>query len=88
MIRRTGFVAAAVSVVPLAAACGRDDADTTAPPSPPTTEAPTPPLADTAAPAPPAEEPVELTQAGGRLAEAWRIWRTPTSAWRRARPPS
>ena len=72
---------AAVAVLLLAAACGGDDDTTTAPAPPPATEAPPPP-ADTAAPpateapppptavpAPPDDDTVELSQAGGRLAE-------------------
>ena len=81
MLHRTGFVAATVAVGLLAAACGGGDGEPTAPTPPPALEAPPPP-ADTAvsppateAPvAPPqmtaaAEEAVELSQAGGRLAE-------------------
>ena len=82
MIRRTGVVVAAVAVVLLGSACGGGDGETTASPSAPATEAAVPPPADTAAPAPPTEtaadgaapapsdeDTVELSQAGGRLAE-------------------
>ena len=82
IIQRTVLVAAAVSVVLLAAACGGDDGEATAPTPPPATGAPAPPPADTAVPesppateAPPAdtaapdEDAVELSQAGGRLAD-------------------
>ena len=49
----------------MAAACGGDDGDTAAPAPPPATKAPAAP-ADTVAPD---EDAVELSQAGGRLAE-------------------
>ena len=83
IIRKTVLLAAAVAVALLAAACGGDDGETTAPATPPATEAPTPPPA-TEAPAPPPateapaapadtaapdEDAVDLSQAGGRLAE-------------------
>ena len=79
MIARKTFLVATVLVVALlAAACGSDDGDTTAP-QPPDTAATAPPEtppapSDTAAPppdtaaAPPDEDSVDLTQAGGRLA--------------------
>ena len=77
--RGTILIAVVAAIALLAAACGDDGADTTAPqPPPPATEAP----AEPAAPEPPpateaaapetteaAEDAVELSQAGGRLAE-------------------
>ena len=81
--RGTILIAAVAAIALLAAACGDDGDDTAAPqppppadtaaPAPPSdTEAPAPPE-DTAAPAPAtteaAEDAVELSQAGGRLAE-------------------
>ena len=77
--RGTILIAVVAAIALLAAACGDDGDDTTAPqPPPPATEAP----AEPAAPEPPpateaaapetteaAEEAVELSQAGGRLAE-------------------
>ena len=82
-IRMTALIAATVAVMLLAAACGGDDGETSTPAPPPATEAPAPPddtaapapPSDTAAPAPPddtaapAEDAVELSQDGGRLAD-------------------
>ena len=84
-MRKIALIAAIAAVALLAAACGGDDGETTAPPAPPATEAPAPPPAteaeapepppDTEAPAAPDdtaapdEDAVELSQAGGRLAE-------------------
>ncbi|MCY3662510.1 MAG: amino acid ABC transporter substrate-binding protein [bacterium] len=78
--RNLAPLAAVVAVTLLAAACGGDDGEMTAPSSPPATEAPAEPSAPepppaTEAPAVPtettaaAEETVALSQAGGRLAE-------------------
>lgn len=84
IIRKTALLAAAVAVALLAAACGGDDGETTAPAPPPATEAAAepaapepPPATEAAAPEPPPateaaapdEDAVELSQAGGRLAE-------------------
>ncbi len=82
-MQRLALLAAIVAVTLLAAACGGDDGEATAPSPPPATEAPAepsapapPPATETAAPEPPpadtaapAEDAVELSQAGGRLAE-------------------
>lgn len=79
--RGTTLIAVVATIALLAAACGDDGDDTTAPqPPPPATEAPAepaapapPPATEAEAPAPEtteaAEEAVELSQAGGRLAE-------------------
>ncbi|MDE0196507.1 MAG: amino acid ABC transporter substrate-binding protein [bacterium] len=77
--RGTILIAMVAAVALLAAACGDDGDDTTAPqPPPPATEAPAepappepPPATEAAAPATTeaAEDAVELSQAGGRLAE-------------------
>ncbi len=80
--RKTALLAAVAAVAILAAACG-DDGQEATPAPPPANEAPAPPSAteapappeDSAAPEPspdtatPEEDAVELTQAGGRLAE-------------------
>lgn len=81
-MRKIALIAAIAAVALLAAACGGDDGETTAPPAteapapPPATEAeaPEPPPATEAPAAPddtaaPDEDAVELSQAGGRLAE-------------------
>lgn len=83
IVRKTVLLAAAVAVALLATACAGDDAESTAPAPPAATEAapappeaappeapapePSPPAA-TETPAPPPDDEVELTQAGGRLA--------------------